>query len=51
MFRTGGTIKNDEKWLYRNNALDIVDQFCYLGVLLHYNCKFLIMETNIEKLT
>jgi hypothetical protein len=34
-----------KKWLYRNNALDIVDQFCYLGVLLHYNCKFLITQT------
>ena len=42
VFRRGGTFRNDEKWLCINTALDIVHQFCYLGVFLHYNCKFLI---------
>ena len=44
VFRRGGRVNVDEKWMYEGNTLDIVDQFCCLGVLLHFNCKFFITQ-------
>ena len=37
VFRKGGTIRADEKWVFNNKSIYIVYHFCYLGVLLHYN--------------
>lgn len=31
-----GMIELKGNWVYNNKILDIVDQFCFFGVLLHY---------------
>ena len=33
-------IKENEKWYYNNQLIEIVDSFTYLGCVLHYNGKF-----------
>jgi hypothetical protein len=40
VFRNRGKIKSDEKWNYCNCNLEIVDSFCYLGLMLYYNGNF-----------
>ena len=40
VFRNGGRLKDNEKWVYNNCELEIVDEFNYLGLLLNYNGKF-----------
>ena len=41
VFRKGGIVRPNETWVYNGQTMDIVEQFCYLGVLIRYNCKFL----------
>ena len=36
VFRKRGKIRNDEKWFYCNNVLEVVDNFNYLGSVLNY---------------
>ena len=31
VFRNGGNIRQDEKWFYNDNELEIVNEFNYLG--------------------
>lgn len=40
VFRNGGFVKDEKIWYYDGNAIDIVDEFCYLGVLLNFNDEF-----------
>ena len=40
VFRNGGTVRPHETWSYDGESLDIVDDFCYLGIVLIYNGKF-----------
>ena len=40
VFRNGGIVKPEESWLYNGEQIEVVDQFCYLGILLNYNGKF-----------
>ena len=40
VFRNNGLVRDDEKWFYDDNVIEIVDEFCYLGVLLNYNGKY-----------
>ena len=40
VIRKRGHIHDTEKWYYDGNALDIVDQFNYLGTALSYNGSF-----------
>ena len=44
VFRQGGKTRHHETWVYNGSNIDIVDQFCYLGVLFHYNCKFYVTQ-------
>ena len=44
VFRQGGNIRPNEAWVYNGCNIDIVDQFCYLRVLFHYNCKFYVTQ-------
>ena len=37
-------IRPNEAWVYNGSNIDSVDQFCYLGVLFHYNCKFYVTQ-------
>jgi hypothetical protein len=47
IFRNGGKIKLNEKWLYNGSALDIVENFTYLGIVFNYNNKFTMAEKKI----
>ena len=40
VFRNGGFVREEEKWYYDGNVIDIVDEFCYLVVFLSYYGKF-----------
>ena len=40
VFRKRGRIKQNERWIYANEYLDIVDDFNYLGVTLNYTGSF-----------
>lgn len=40
IFRNGGRIRDDEKWFYNNNEVQLVSEFNYLGMLFNYNGKF-----------
>ena len=44
VFRKGGNIRPNEAWVYNGSNIDIIDQFCFLGVLFHYNCKFYVTQ-------
>jgi len=34
VFKNGGVLSRNEKWHYRNVKLEVVNKFCYLGLLL-----------------
>ncbi|XP_069129308.1 uncharacterized protein [Argopecten irradians] len=40
VFRNGRNIKESESWTYEGKGISVVDEFCYLGVLLQFNNKF-----------
>ena len=40
VFRNGGNVRPQESWLYNGEEIDIVDEFCYLGIVFNYNGKF-----------
>ena len=42
VFRNGGYIRQDEKWFYNGNELEIVNEFNYLGILFNSNGKFTV---------
>ena len=44
VFCKGGNIRPNEAWMNNGSNIDIVDQFCYLGVLFHYNSKFYVSQ-------
>ena len=44
VFRKGGNIRPNEALVYNGSNIDIVDQFCYRGVLFHYNCTFYVTQ-------
>ena len=39
-------VHEHEQWTYNGLKLDIVDPFCYLGVLFNYNCKFFVTQNH-----
>ena len=40
VFRNGGNVRPQESLLYNGEEIDIVDEFCYLGIVFNYNDKF-----------
>ena len=40
VFRNGGIVKPQEHWVYKGEDIEIVDEFCYLGIVFYYNGKF-----------
>jgi hypothetical protein len=48
IFRNGGKIKANEKWLYDGVQLKVVDHFTYLGIVFNYNNKFTMAEKKIS---
>ena len=48
IFRNGGKIRTDEEWFYKNEKIDVVDSFCYLGLLLNCNGKFFVTQKQLS---
>ena len=40
VFRNGGRLRDNEKWEFDGNVLEIDNEFNYLGMLISYNGKF-----------
>ena len=40
VFRKRGNLKRNEKWIYNNEELDVVNDFNYLGVTYNYTGNF-----------
>ena len=40
VFRKRGALREDERWFYKNEPIEIVDQFNYLGCVFKYTGNF-----------
>ena len=40
VFRNGGVLRENDKWFYHGNEIEVVNEFNYLGLLFNYNGKF-----------
>ena len=46
-FRNRGTLLRNERWLYNGVAIEVVDNFNYLGTVIRFNSKFLANQEYI----
>ena len=46
-FRNRGTLLRNERWLYNGVAIEVVDNFNYLGTVISFNSKFLANQEYI----
>lgn len=37
VFRNGGILRTEDVWFYKCEQIEVVNSFCYLGLLLNYN--------------
>lgn len=49
VFRNGRTIRNNEKWYYNNEPIEVVNEFNYLGLMLNYNGKCFKTQKHISE--
>ena len=47
VFRKRGCLRSQEKWLYNNEVLDIVNDFNYLGTVFNYTGTFVLNQETI----
>ena len=47
VFRKRGKIRNDEKWTYNGQDIEIVDNFNYLGTVLNYTGSFTLNQEHL----
>ena len=47
IFRNGKNLRKSYKWYFNGDEVEVVDQFCYLGILLNYNGKFFMTQKRI----
>jgi hypothetical protein len=47
VFRNGDKVEDNEIFFYNGRALEMVDNFNYLGMLFNYNGKFNITQKHI----
>ena len=47
VFRKRGNIKEDEKWVYNNNVLEVVSDFNYLGTVFNYTVSFVLNQETL----
>lgn len=40
VFRNGGRLAHHEKWVFNGEEIDIVNEYCYLGMILTPKCVF-----------
>ena len=48
VFRNRGSLQSDDVWFYDNVQIEIVEQFCYLGLLLNFNGKFHVTQKHLS---
>jgi hypothetical protein len=48
VFRNRGSLRSDDRWFYDNEQIEIVGQFCYLGLLLNFNGKFHVTQKQLS---
>ena len=46
VFRNAGRASNEETWSFDGKIIQVVDQFTYLGILLNFNGKILLLKNS-----
>ena len=49
IFRNGGIIRENEKWFYNGQQIEVVNQFKYLGMLFNFNGKHNITQKHVAE--
>lgn len=49
VFRRGGMLSMEDHWFYGDCRLDIVDRFCYLGIIFSTSGKFNIAQATLAE--
>ena len=47
VFRKSKRLSLKEHWKYNGSSIEVVDQFCYLGLIFNYNGKFTVAMNKI----
>ena len=47
VFRKRGNLRNNEKWLYENKYIEIVNDFNYLGTVFYYTGTFVLNQETL----
>jgi hypothetical protein len=47
LVRNRGSLRSDDIWFYGNEQIEIVGQFCYLGLLLNFDGKFHVKQKTV----
>ena len=47
VFRKRGGLKENEKWTYNGNVIEVVDNFNYLGTVLNYTRSFKLNQEHL----
>ena len=47
VFRKRGGLKENEKWTYNGNVIEVVDNFNYLGTVLNYTGSFKLNQEHL----
>ena len=47
VFRKRGGLKENEKWSYNGNDIEVVDNFNYLGTVLNYTGSFKLNQEHL----
>lgn len=48
VFRKHGNVTENERWVYNNNEIEIVDNFNYLGTVFNYNGSFVFNQETLS---
>lgn len=48
VFRNGGILRTEDVWFYKCEQIEVVNSFCYLGLLLNYNGKFHVTQKQLS---
>lgn len=48
VFRNVGILRTEDVWFYKCEQIEVVNSFCYLGLLLNYNGKFHVTQKQLS---
>ena len=49
MFRKGGTLRDNEKWYYSNQRMEVVSNYKYLGVMFSSTLKWVAAKNALTQ--